>query len=153
MSALRLNLGCAGDLRPGWTNVDIVPGEGVTVADLRETWPWDDSSVREIAASHVIEHLPDKIHTMNELWRVLMPGGIARIDVPTTDGPAAWQDPTHVSYWNLRSFMYYLEGDPYHEAYARRYGIHARFSMLRRAIEETIDGPILHIDLGAVKAP
>jgi hypothetical protein len=46
---------------------------------------------------------------MNEAFRVLAPGGIVDILVPTTDGRGAWCDRTHVSFWNIRSFRYYTE--------------------------------------------
>lgn len=42
-----------------------------------------------VRASHIIEHFPDKIFTMNELWRVLKPAGRVHISVPTTEGPGA----------------------------------------------------------------
>ena len=29
--------------------------------------------------------------------------------MPSTDGRGAWCDPTHVSFWNSRSFRYYTE--------------------------------------------
>ena len=41
--------------------------------------------------------------------RVLAPGGWAFIEVPSTDGRGAFQDPTHVSYWNENSFLYYTD--------------------------------------------
>jgi SAM-dependent methyltransferase len=44
---------------------------------------------------------------MSEIHRVLAPGGWAFIEVPSTDGRGAWQDPTHVSFWNENSFWYY----------------------------------------------
>ncbi len=150
-SLLRLNLGCARNMLPGYINVDVVPGTGITVADLRLDWPWDTCSVGDIQASHVIEHLPDKIHTMNELWRVLAPGARATIAVPTTGGPAAWSDPTHVSYWNERSFGYYESSNAYRETYAALYGINASFAIVSRRLEPTVDGPILHLVLAAVK--
>lgn len=31
------------------------------------------------------------------------------IEVPSTDGRGAWQDPTHVSFWNENSFWYYTQ--------------------------------------------
>jgi hypothetical protein len=44
---------------------------------------------------------------MSEIHRVLCDGGWAFIDVPSTDGRGAFQDPTHVSFWNENSFWYY----------------------------------------------
>jgi predicted SAM-dependent methyltransferase len=152
-NGLLLNLGCADDILEGWVNVDITPGPGVTVADLRERWPWADGSVEHILALDIIEHLPDKIFTMNEMFRVLRSGGIAEIVVPTTDGPGAFQDPTHVSWWNRNSFKYYQAGSAYRERFAASYGIRAAFGIVAEETAETMDGPKLHIALAAVKAP
>lgn len=77
------------------------------VADLNKGIPLEDNSVGVINASHIIEHLRDPIHTMKEIHRVLAHGGWVFIDVPSTDGRGAWQDPTHVSFWNQNSFFYY----------------------------------------------
>jgi SAM-dependent methyltransferase len=151
-ASVKLNLGCGDVILDGFINVDIVPRPGIEVADLRVPWPWSDSSIDYVRASHIIEHLPDKIFTMNELWRVLKPGGKADIEVPTTEGPGAWQDPTHVSFWNSRSFLYYEEGSPYHEVYARSYAIQAKFRTVREWTNHTQDGPILSIVLEAVKS-
>jgi len=148
---LQVNLGCADRLLDGWENVDIAPGPGVTVVDLRERWPWADGSVQRVLAADVIEHLPDKIFTMNELHRVLSEGCIAEIVVPTTDGPGAFQDPTHVSFWNRNSFRYYTAGDPYRERFAASYGITAAFRVMAEQVIETLDGPKLQIALAAVK--
>jgi SAM-dependent methyltransferase len=54
-----------------------------------------------------LEHLVDKQKTMQEIHRVLAPGGILLSQTPSTDGRGAWQDPTHVSFWNENSFWYY----------------------------------------------
>ena len=148
---MKLNLGCCDALLPGYVNVDLHPAPGVTVADLRESWPWSDSSVNQIRAFDIIEHLPDKIFTMNEMWRVLQPDGQAEIVVPTTDGTGAWQDPTHVSFWNRRSFLYYEAGNPYRERFTKHYGIQAKFRVAREQITHTQDGPKLTILLEAVK--
>lgn len=147
---MKLNLGSADGLMDGFVNVDIVPGPGITVADLREPWPWPDQSIEAVVAHDIIEHLPDKIHTMNELWRVLQADGQAHIVVPTTDGPGAFQDPTHVSYWHRRSFLYFEDGNPYRERFAASYGIRARFSVIAAATVKTMDGPKLTIVLAAL---
>jgi glycosyltransferase involved in cell wall biosynthesis len=150
--SMNLNLGCCDAPMPGFVNVDIARGPGVDeVVDLRQPWPWPESSVESIRAWDIIEHLPDKIFTMNELWRVLKQGGRAEIAVPTTDGPGAWQDPTHVSFWNRRSFMYYEGGNPYRERFAQFYGIKAKFRIVQERIDHTQDGPRLTIILEAIK--
>lgn len=149
---MKLNLGCCDAAIAGFVNVDIVAGPGVDqVADLAAPWPWSDNSVEYVRAWDIIEHLPDKIMTMNEIYRVLTPGGRAEIAVPTTDGTGAFQDPTHVSFWNRRSFLYYEAGNPYRERFANSYGIKARFRTVSERIDRSIDGPRLTIILEAVK--
>lgn len=149
---MRLNLGCCDAPVSGYVNVDMVAGSGVDqVADLSMPWPWPDNSVDLVRAWDIIEHLPDKIRTMNEMYRVLAPGGRAEIVVPTTDGTGAFQDPTHVSFWNRRSFLYYEAGNPYRERFANSYGIKARFRTVSERTDHSMDGPRLTIILEAVK--
>lgn len=146
-----LNLDCCDRHIAGAVNVDICPPADV-VCDLRQPWPFADSSVDKIIAHDIIEHLPDRVHTMNELWRVLKPGGRAEIIVPTTEGRGAWQDPTHCSYWNRNSFFYFTAGDPHRERFGRYYGVHARFRVASERMESLPDSVTrLHIVLEAVK--
>jgi glycosyltransferase involved in cell wall biosynthesis len=91
--------------KAGYESVDITNGD--ITADLNKKWPFKDGEIGVINASHVIEHLVNKHHTMSELYRVLADGGWGFIEVPSTDGRGAWQDPTHVSFWNQNSFWYY----------------------------------------------
>jgi O-antigen biosynthesis protein len=50
-------------------------------------------------------------------WRVLRlgapfgPAGLASVAAPSTDGRGAFQDPTHVSFWNSNSIWYYTRAD------------------------------------------
>jgi glycosyltransferase involved in cell wall biosynthesis len=75
--------------------------------DLNDGIPLETNSVGIVRAHHILEHLKDPIQIMGEIHRVLAPGGWAFIEVPSTDGRGAWQDPTHISYWNQNSFFYY----------------------------------------------
>ncbi len=99
---LKIDL-CGGiDPRAGYDALDRSLGH-----DLDRRWPLADNSVGVIRAMDAIEHLKDPIHVMNEAYRVLAPGGFFLIQVPSTDGRGAFQDPTHVSFWNENSFWYY----------------------------------------------
>ena len=105
-----MNLGAGNRRIEGYTSVDICR-DAEFVADLRERWPWEDSTVEEVLAYDVFEHLPDKTHTMNELWRVLKPGGRAKLQIPhATQGDGGHCDPTHRSYWTQTDFEYYEPG-------------------------------------------
>jgi SAM-dependent methyltransferase/glycosyltransferase involved in cell wall biosynthesis len=98
------DLGGALDPAPGWTVVDIAPKEDGSppdvCADLRERWPFEDNSVGAFRAYDFLEHLPNRLHTLQEIHRCLRPGGWLLSLTPSTDGRGAWQDPTHVSFWN-----------------------------------------------------
>jgi len=149
---MKLNLGCCDLIQPGYINVDHIKFPGVTViADLELSWPFKASSIDEILALDIIEHLHDKIHTMNEMWRVLKPNARAFIWVPTTNGVGAWQDPTHVSYWNKNSFLYYEAGSAYNTRFAAGYGIKAKFRMTHYHLEQGFDGEKLQLLMEAVK--
>jgi Methyltransferase domain len=95
---LKLDLGCGPNKRPGFTGVDSREFTGVdVVTDLNSLWPWDDASVEEIHASHVLEHFtaPQRMHIFNEMYRVLIPNGKATIITPWWASGRAYGDPTH----------------------------------------------------------
>lgn len=143
---LKVDLGCGGSKPEGFIGVDIVHGEGVDiVADLREKFPFPDASVDEIRAYDTIEHLPDKIHTMNEIWRVCKPGARVDILVPSTDGRGAFQDPTHVSFWNINSFYYYCIEFPAHIKLCKKYGFKGAFRALKLENRESSD-KVIHVE-------
>lgn len=135
---MRLNLGCCDRHLDGYTNVDICPPADELV-DLSQPWPWADNSVDEIFAADIFEHLPDIRHTMNEAWRVLKPGAVLHLVVPTTDGRGAWQDPTHCSWWNPNTLFYFTAGNPHRERFGAHYGVHARFAIREQRHEELRD--------------
>lgn len=65
--------------------------------DLRQSWPWEDESVEEVHSAHFVEHLtgPERIHFVNELWRVLTPTGRATLITPHWASCRAYGDLTH----------------------------------------------------------
>lgn len=157
---MKLNLGCADTLLANYINVDIAPPpqlkgyrpdpvptrNGLTLAypvtecdngalfqfaNLNNLWPWADSSVEHVLAQDVIEHLKDRIQTMNELWRVMKPGAQAEVIVPNAyRGAGFYQDPTHVSPWCMNSFQYFEDGSFARGRLGDAYGIKARFKIV-----------------------
>jgi len=91
----------------GFIGVDLY-GADIT-ADLNKKWPFRDNSIGLLRANDIIEHLKDPVNTMNEAYRVLVDGGWFLIEVPSTDGRGAYQDPTHISFFNSNSFWYYTD--------------------------------------------
>lgn len=94
---LKLDLGCGPHPRDGFTGVDVRDfGQPVT-HDLRKPWPWKDGTVMEVHCSHFLEHLTglERVHFVNELYRVLIPGGSCQIIVPHWASCRAYGDYTH----------------------------------------------------------
>jgi SAM-dependent methyltransferase len=106
---LLLDLGGRFNRWEGYKTADLLDAD--YNCDLNERWPFMDDSVGVIKAYHIFEHLRDPVHSMNEAYRVLAPGGWLFIEVPSTDGRGAWQDPTHCSFWNQNSIAYYTDRD------------------------------------------
>jgi len=111
--ALRLDLGCGPNHKPGFVGVDSIAFPGVdVVTDLRKTWPWKDNTVDEVHMSHCLEHFDaiERVHVYNEMWRVMKPGAKAQIICPYWSSGRAYGDPTHK--WppiSTFSFFYILK--------------------------------------------
>ncbi len=107
----KVDLCCHNQKPEDFVGVDIYPYDDVdVVCDLNKPdWPFEDGSVGLFRLQDAIEHLKDPILTMKEIHRCLAPHGWALIEVPSTDGRGAFQDPTHVSFWNSNSFWYYTK--------------------------------------------
>jgi SAM-dependent methyltransferase len=106
-----LDVGCGKYKLPGSVGLDIVPLEGVDVVHDLNTFPYpfDDDSFDRIRLSHVIEHIQSITKTMEELHRILRPGGELEITTPHHTDASSWQDPTHVWHLNSRSFDFFQE--------------------------------------------
>lgn len=102
---LKLDLGGRFNKPEGYQSVDLKNAD--IICNLESKWNLKDNSVGLIRAYDVLEHLKDPIHTMKEVYRVLVPGGYFLSRTPSTDGRGAFMDPTHASFWNENSFWYY----------------------------------------------
>ena len=78
---MKLDLGCGNVRLEGYTPWDWSTGNDVTVL------PFEDGSLDEIRASHVLEHIqrPYLLDTVEHWVRKIKPGGILRIAVPNFD--------------------------------------------------------------------
>ncbi len=102
---LKIDL-CGGFGKPeGYKSIDKYNGD--IIHDLENGIPLPDNSCGVIRAHDALEHIRNQQLIMNEIHRVLAPGGILLSQTPSTDGRGAWQDPTHVSFWNENSFWYW----------------------------------------------
>lgn len=138
---MKLNVGCGTDLRPeseGWVNMDaFFEKENVVKHDMVETpWPFKDGQFDYVLCSHVLEHIPflyvrgaDRVTrdvlflVLEELHRVIRPGGTLHVKVPYGGGYHGYCHPQHYRQWRPEWFAYL---SPDHE---ENYYSTARFRM------------------------
>ena len=82
---MKLNLGCGLQKLSGFINVDIDPAvKPDAVFDFTNSFPYQDETIEEVVAYHVLEHIPkfnhDRIY--KEIYRVLIPGGKFTLSFP-----------------------------------------------------------------------
>ena len=104
---MRLDLGCGPVPEPGYTGVDIEPPADFVVDLQAFPWPFPTNSVQAARSSHLVEHLPDLVGFMRELWRVCEDGAEVWISHPYQFNVRAWQDPTHCRAINEVSWFYF----------------------------------------------
>ena len=108
---MKLELGAGPVPTPGFVNLDPLYGEGAFRRRAQDgPFPLADDSVEEARCSHLMEHIPagdERIFVMNEVHRVLVPGGLFEVVVPLFPGWGAIADTTHVSLWVEQSFWYF----------------------------------------------
>lgn len=110
---LRLDVGCGPNKKEGFHGVDQykMPGVDTVLKVGAAKWPWADNSVDEIHASHFMEHLTPKerMHFMNEAYRVMKKGAKATIVTPHWANNRAYGDMTHAWPPVAEMFYYYLK--------------------------------------------
>ena len=107
---MKLDLGCGENRRPGFLGVDIAPGPEVDIVLDLEKFPWmqfADDSIEEVCSSHYVEHVPDLIAFMDEVWRVCKDGALVTIVAPYYSSIRATQDPTHKNFISENTWLYF----------------------------------------------
>ncbi|WP_430504719.1 methyltransferase domain-containing protein [Haloparvum sp. PAK95] len=76
-------------------DLDHIDHGGVDIGD--DEWPIEESSISEVIANHVFEHIPPENigHVFSEIDRVLISGGQFRMRTPHAGTWASATDPTH----------------------------------------------------------
>jgi SAM-dependent methyltransferase len=117
MTAKRtLDLGCGRKKTPGAVGLDMVALPGVDVVhDLNAfPYPFEDNTFDLVIARHSLQHLDRIVLVMEELHRILRPGGELRIYVPHYASDNFNTDPTHKTSFGLRSMNYFASNVPFH---------------------------------------
>lgn len=130
-----LDLGCGSVPRNPYgrselCGVDIqlleLPGIDYRSANLSiEPIPFPDNHFQSVSAFDFVEHVPrilplvdgsgtrfPFIELMNEVWRVLAPGGLFYAITPAFPDPDAFVDPTHVNIITDQTHTYFCSDEP-----------------------------------------
>lgn len=140
--ASKVNLGSGHDYKPGWINIDIGDNLKVDIVhDISKGIPLEDNSAYEIYASHVIEHMPDTVFIMNEIYRIARHNAVVTIRLPHHTNPLAIADPTHKKLFNEASLEYFCSNKKHYHT-AKEYGINANFIMMEQQVTQGAGGEI-----------
>ena len=83
---------------------------------------------------------------MNEIWRICKPDALVDIRVPSSDGRGAFQDPTHVSFWNINSFHYYTRQYLPYFTLCQTYGFKGEYEIIEIS-EDATDDNVIHVNV------
>jgi predicted SAM-dependent methyltransferase len=151
MDYTRINLGSGYRKKNGFINLDNRPETSPDIlCDLTEGLPFKDNSVDEVWAQDLLEHIPigKVVPLIEAIYRVLKVGGRFISLTPSTDGRGAFQDPTHCSFWNYNSWLYYMD-----DAYRHLYGIKAKFSGTVTDMDTDRNTKVIHTFANLIKEP
>lgn len=86
LKILKLNLGSGTTKLDGFVNIDTEPSVNPDKVCnfIKDALPYKDNTVNEVALFHTIEHISKMYHSkiLNEIWRVLKPGGTFILSYP-----------------------------------------------------------------------
>jgi SAM-dependent methyltransferase len=117
-------------------------GSSIVQADLAvEPIPFEAAYFDAVTAFDFIEHVPRVLYNpdrrfpfvelMNEIFRVLKPGGWFFSRTPVYPNSELFRDPTHVNLIASDTFSYYFSGD----CHAKIYGFYGNFDLVQNDLE------------------
>lgn len=101
-----LDVGCGANKYEGAIGLDKNPGTAADVIhDLGDLpYPFPDNEFDLVVSNHVVEHVPDVMAFVTELYRITKPGGRIRLVTPHYTNADWATDPTHRNHLNSFSF-------------------------------------------------
>lgn len=111
----KLNLGCGKNIKKGWINVDIqsAPGIDKSFDFSKMPYPFENNEFDEILINHVLEHIPNPLNVIKEIWRVSKNGAKIRIVVPYYTSYWSYADYTPVNFFNKESLIQLMNDAKY----------------------------------------
>lgn len=131
-TAMKLDVGAGAKKDEGYLALDVVgyfkPDILATICQL----PFVDDHFDEVRCHHVLEHMErrDLVPAMNEMWRVLRPGGQIDIEIPVYPHLESIADPTHLSFYHSATFEYFARCDRKHDHGSQQSGCYEHQRLL-----------------------
>ena len=105
---IKLNLGASSTYIPGFVNIDISPKADIVLDLGKDRLPFADNSVEVVFSYHTLEHIPDYLFALSEIFRVLKHGGRLLVGVPyVTLTEYNLVNPYHLHNFNEYSFDFF----------------------------------------------
>lgn len=82
------------------------------VARIERGLPFAAGALDHVYAVHFLEHVDDLLPVMNEIHRVLKPGGVLHVMVPSAAHVNALADPTHRRLFHRQTFKFFCRAYP-----------------------------------------
>lgn len=107
-----IELGCGLRKAEGAIGLDINPRSDADVLCNLDfgNLPFRDSSVDKVLAYDVLEHVDNFVAVVEDIWRILKPGGILEVSAPFMSSVNYFSDPTHRRAFTSKSFDYFIKG-------------------------------------------
>jgi SAM-dependent methyltransferase len=110
---MKLNIGCGESSILDSIGLDIIHTEEVDVLGTAEQLPFKENSFDTIYLDNILEHSPETVAIIEEIYRVSKPGGLIHIWVPYGTNKWYIQDPTHKMPFNEKTFDYFTNTHDY----------------------------------------
>jgi SAM-dependent methyltransferase len=116
-----LDVGCGTNKYEGAIGLDYNPRTDADVIhDLGEfPYPFEDNEFELIVSRHVVEHVPDVVGFVEELYRITKPGGTIKLLAPHYTNPDWANDPTHRNHLNSYSFNSFIPEKRIYDFYTK----------------------------------
>jgi len=129
-----LDVGCGANKMEGAIGLDNNPRTAADVIhDLGEVpYPFPDNEFDLVVSNHVVEHVPDVMAFIGELYRITRNGGRIRLITPHYTNPDWPNDPTHRNHINSYTFNTFMPGRQVFDLYTDNQlkPVRARVSLL-----------------------
>lgn len=146
-----IQVGCGKDHRVGYFNIDISRAcNPDLVHDVTLGLPFHDNTAEVIMANGVIEQIEldnDFVLVLNEIHRVLVPGGKFIGQVPSTDQRVLHLDPKDKRFFQVDSFKYFDHREKEWRNFGEQYG----YPQFEIEVCEVNENGIIEFELRAYK--